>query len=78
MKNFFNNNSGVSGNVHNCGENEILCIFLSSKRKTVISITNRQEIRDFAFTCDERIGLEVEISFNKVRYLCISNYVYNF
>lgn len=49
--------------IRNC---ESFGVWFSSSKRAIVSTTNRQEIRDFRFVAGLQIGLEVELSCEKV------------
>ena len=49
---------------------ETFQVLLSTLKDVAITMTARQEIKDFRFSFSERVGLEVELSSNRVRIFC--------
>lgn len=46
---------------------ETFQVLLSTLKDVAITMTARQEVKDFRFSFSERVGLEVELSSNRVR-----------
>ena len=54
----------------------MFCILFSTLKVLAVAMTARQEVRDFHFSTEERVGLEVELSNNRVRFCILSPVFY--
>jgi len=51
------------------------CFWYCSAKRAILTSTNRQELKDFAFTTHSQIGLEVEMVDERVRHPLLLFYI---